>query len=293
MKVSFINEIANLCDRVGADIDVVASGIGQDPRIGGPYLRPGLGYVGSCFPKDVRALNFLFNANGHNFELLQAVIGVNNRQRLLPMLALREKFGPLHGIRVAILGVSFKPETDDTREAPALDLVTLLLEEGAEVRVYGPWANVSSVLPSAAVACESALTALDGAQAAVVERLRAKFPDYQFQAGDLSREPIPGKWDVILMVHVDGRIHGEDSMKAMTTIKEAMKPTSNFLASASHPDEKSWVPHVEHHSEKDFTKVFPIKWIHRPVHKFGGDLLLSISGPPHPTRDAVSLVDLT
>ena len=105
VKVSFINEIANLCDRVGADIDVVASGIGQDPRIGGSYLRPGLSYVGSCFPEDVRALNFLFNANGHNFELLQAVIGVNNRQRLLPMLALREKFGPLHGIRVAILGV--------------------------------------------------------------------------------------------------------------------------------------------------------------------------------------------
>lgn len=168
VKVSFINEIANLCDRVGADIDAVASGIGQDPRIGSSYLRPGLGYGGSCFPKDVRALNFLFNANGHNFELLQSVIGVNNRQRLLPMLALREKFGPLHGIRVAVLGISFKPETDDTREAPALDLVALLLEEGAEVRVYDPWADVASVLPSSAIACESALAALDGAQAAVL-----------------------------------------------------------------------------------------------------------------------------
>ncbi len=117
---------------------------------------------------------------------------------------------------------------------------------------------------------------IDIAEAAV-ERLRTKFPDYRFQTGDPSRDSIAGKWDVILMVHVDEHIHGEEFTKALTTIKGTMKPTSNFLASASHPNKKSWVPHVEYHSEEDFTKVFPVKWIHRPVHKFGSDLLLSIS----------------
>lgn len=137
-KISFINEIANLCDKIGASVDDVVAGISPDPRIGPLFLRPGLGYGGSCFPKDVRALDFISLVNGHNFELLRSVISVNNRQRILPVHALREVFGSLVGVPVALLGLAFKPGTNDVRESPALEIMRLLAEQGAEVRVTDP-----------------------------------------------------------------------------------------------------------------------------------------------------------
>ena len=143
-KISFINEIATLCDRLGATIDDVSKGIALDPRIGSSFLRAGVGYGGSCFPKDVRALDQLALTNEHDFELLRTVIMVNNRQRLLPLYALRERFGRLAGVKVAILGLSFKPNTDDIREAPSLDLIRALVDDGALVSAYDPVA-----LPSA------------------------------------------------------------------------------------------------------------------------------------------------
>ncbi|MBI4197756.1 MAG: UDP-glucose/GDP-mannose dehydrogenase family protein [Chloroflexi bacterium] len=167
-KIAFVNEIANLCERVEAGIDDVTYGIGLDPRIGSGYLRPGLGYGGSCFPKDVRALDFLSTANGHSFELLRSVITVNNRQRLLPLLALRETFGSLQGVKVAILGIAFKPDTDDTRDAPALDLAPLLVEEGMEVWAYDPAADARKVLPEEVKVCGSAAQAVKGVQAVVL-----------------------------------------------------------------------------------------------------------------------------
>jgi UDPglucose 6-dehydrogenase len=156
-KISFINEIANLCDCVGADIDDVASGMGLDSRIGPKFLQAGIGYGGSCFPKDVRALDFISTINGYQFDLLKAVIDVNNRTRSIP---------EIHRATIAVLGLSFKPHTDDVRESPALDIVPLLVEEGAEVRCFDPVAAPIS-LPGAR-RVDDVWEALDGAAAAVL-----------------------------------------------------------------------------------------------------------------------------
>lgn len=137
-RVSFINEIAALCEQVGASIDTVSEGLALDPRTGAP-IQAGVGYGGSCFPKDVRALDYLASSGGRNLELLRAVISVNNRQRLLPWYALRERFnGQLAGVRVGVMGLAFKPETDDLREAPSLALIEALAAAGAKVRAFDP-----------------------------------------------------------------------------------------------------------------------------------------------------------
>lgn len=165
-KISFINEIANLCDAVGADIDTVSQGIGMDHRIGPDFLRAGIGYGGSCFPKDTRALDFIATMNGYAFSLLKSVIEVNNRQRLLPVMALARTLPDLHERAVAVLGLSFKPHTDDVRESPAMDIVPLLAEEGCSVRVYDPVA--APVTLPGAERTGTVWEALDGASAAVV-----------------------------------------------------------------------------------------------------------------------------
>ena len=169
-KISFINEIAALCDKLGATIDDVSHGIALDPRIGPSFLRPGVGYGGSCFPKDVRALDFLALANDHNFEVLRSVITVNNRQRLLPLYTLREHFGTLSQVKVAVLGLSFKPHTDDVREAPAIDLIRYLVEEGAQVTTHDPQGlnNAQRVLPSQVSLMENLMDCVAGAQALVL-----------------------------------------------------------------------------------------------------------------------------
>lgn len=169
-KISFINEIAAICELVGCNIDDVAHGIGLDRRIGPSFLKAGLGYGGSCFPKDVRALDYLSMANGHSFELLRAVITVNNRQRLLPFRALKTVFGSLHALQVAVLGLTFKPQTDDLREAPSLELIRLLTEEGALVRAYDPVANETAarLLPRSVQFCDDPLVAVSGARAAIL-----------------------------------------------------------------------------------------------------------------------------
>jgi UDPglucose 6-dehydrogenase len=165
-KISFVNEIANLCDAVGADVDAVATGIGLDTRIGPAFLKAGIGYGGSCFPKDTRALDFISTMNGYQFDLLKAVIDVNNRQRLLPLIQLTRAIPDLWRRKIAILGLAFKPMTDDVRESPALDIIPLLLEEGAEVTAYDPFASALDL--GRAVRCESVWDALDGAAAAVL-----------------------------------------------------------------------------------------------------------------------------
>jgi UDPglucose 6-dehydrogenase len=169
-KISFINEIAMLCDRVGATIDDIAKGISLDPRIGPSFLKAGVGYGGSCFPKDTRALHHLASSNGHDFELLRSVIRVNNRQRLLPLYALRERFGPLLGVKVSVLGLAFKPHTDDIRESPAIDLIHLLAQEGAEVKAYDPKALIPArkVVPKSVSLAEDLLDCTRGAQALVL-----------------------------------------------------------------------------------------------------------------------------
>jgi len=169
-KISFINEMANICDRVGACIDDVARGIGMDSRIGSAFLKAGLGYGGSCFPKDTRALEFLSSVKGCGSALLSAVIDVNNRQRLLPIQALQARFESLKGVKVALLGLAFKPETDDVREAPALDIARLLVELGADVAAYDPRAmgTARHLLPEAVQMADDAEHALDGSHAAIL-----------------------------------------------------------------------------------------------------------------------------
>ena len=165
-KISFINEIANLCDVVGADIDDVSRGIGMDPRISPHFLNAGIGYGGSCFPKDTRALDFIAAMNGYQFSLLKSVIDVNSRQRLLPVIHITRALSDMDSRRIAILGLSFKPETDDVRESPAVDIIPLLREAGASVVTYDPIA-----CPVAMKGVERAATVwecLSGASAAVV-----------------------------------------------------------------------------------------------------------------------------
>ncbi|PKQ20910.1 MAG: UDP-glucose 6-dehydrogenase [Actinobacteria bacterium HGW-Actinobacteria-6] len=165
-KISFINEIANLCDCIGADIDSVSRGIGLDKRIGSQFLNAGIGYGGSCFPKDTRALDFIATLNGYQFTLLKSVIEVNNRQRLLPVVHVMRALPDLHERSVAILGLAFKPDTDDVRESPALDIVPLLAEQGAAIRIYDPIA-ADIAIPGAARVTD-VWRALEGASAAVV-----------------------------------------------------------------------------------------------------------------------------
>ena len=143
-RISFINEIASLCDTVGASIDDVSEGMAMDSRTGA-RIHAGVGYGGSCFPKDVRALDHLALTSGASVDLLRSVINTNNRQRLLPLHALRQRFGGMiDGLGVGILGLAFKPGTDDVRDAPSLDLIRALVDEGAEVQAFDPEAMESA-----------------------------------------------------------------------------------------------------------------------------------------------------
>ena len=166
-RISFINEIANVCEATGADVLTVSQGIGLDRRIGPAFLRAGIGYGGSCFPKDSLALKQLAANSGYNFQLLNAVIEVNELQKRRVIGKLERRLGPLRDKRIALLGLAFKPGTDDMREAPSLVLAGRLLSEGAEVRAWDPVADGTVHLRGVEIA-ESALGALDGADAAVV-----------------------------------------------------------------------------------------------------------------------------
>jgi UDPglucose 6-dehydrogenase len=140
-RISFINEIANVCEVTGADVVKVAEGIGLDRRIGPSFLRAGVGFGGSCFPKDSLALKQLAANSGYHFQLLNAVIEVNELQKRRVIGKLRERLGQLRGATIGLLGLAFKPHTDDTRESPSLVLAGRLLAEGADVRVWDPVAT--------------------------------------------------------------------------------------------------------------------------------------------------------
>ncbi len=168
-KISFINEIANVCEEVGADVGEVAAGMGLDERIGSSFLRAGIGYGGSCFPKDVSALKMLAGNTGYHFQLLTSVIEVNELQKRRVVSKLQKHLGSLIGKRIALLGLAFKPDTDDMREASSLVLAARLHGEGAEVVAYDPVAagRAGELLDSVEMA-GSALAALDGADAVVL-----------------------------------------------------------------------------------------------------------------------------
>jgi len=138
-KITFMNEIANLCEKLGADVDMVRKGIGSDSRIGKRFLFPGVGYGGSCFPKDVKALNQMAAAIGYDFKVLQSVMEVNDKQRIILIDKIVQQFGSdLAGKTFAIWGLAFKPNTDDIREAPALYIIEALIARGAKVQAFDP-----------------------------------------------------------------------------------------------------------------------------------------------------------
>ena len=164
-RVSFINEIANVCELIGADVQSVAEGLGLDHRLGPHFLRAGLGYGGSCFPKDSLALKQLAANSGYHFQLLTAVIEVNELQKRRVIQKLQKHLGRLRGKTVALLGLAFKPNTDDTREAPSLVLASRLLAEGAEVRGWDPIARPEL---QGVQFCATPLEAVRDADAAVI-----------------------------------------------------------------------------------------------------------------------------
>ncbi|VYT79982.1 nucleotide sugar dehydrogenase [Clostridium tertium] len=138
LKISFINEIANICEIVEADIEEVALGMSYDSRIGNRFLNAGIGYGGSCFPKDTKALHWLANDNGYEIKTIKAAIEVNENQKLKLFRMAKKRFGSLKGKKVAVLGLTFKPETDDLREAPSIINIRRLLDEGANIVVFDP-----------------------------------------------------------------------------------------------------------------------------------------------------------
>ncbi len=166
-RISFINEIANVCELTGADVTKVAEGIGLDHRLGPHFLRAGIGYGGSCFPKDSLALKQLASNSGYHFQLLSAVIEVNELQKRRVIAKLQKHLGRLHGKRVALLGLAFKPHTDDMREAPSIVLASRLLAEGAEVTAWDPVAKPNEQLRGVEVRA-TPLDAVRDADAAVI-----------------------------------------------------------------------------------------------------------------------------
>ncbi len=182
-KISFINEIANVCEETGADVLEVARGMGLDQRIGGHFLKPGIGYGGSCFPKDVSALKQLAGNSGYHFQLLTAVIEVNELQKRRVIGKLQKHLGSLVGKRVALLGLAFKPHTDDMREASSLVLAARLQADGASVQAYDPIAEEQARKLMVGVEfADNAFDALDGADAAVIVTEWPEFIELDWKA---------------------------------------------------------------------------------------------------------------
>lgn len=138
LKISYINEIANFCEAIGADINLVTKGMSYDPRIGNKFLNPGIGYGGSCFPKDTKALHFLSKEYGCEMKTLKATIEINKNQKLVLINKLEKVFPNLHGLTIGVLGLTFKPGTDDLREAPSIDNIKYLLKQGVIIKAYDP-----------------------------------------------------------------------------------------------------------------------------------------------------------
>jgi len=164
LKISYINEIANLCEVVGANIEDVAKGMGLDPRIGNRFLQAGVGYGGSCFPKDTKALHWFGNFNDCELKTVKAAIEVNDNQKLKLLKKSRKYYESLIGINVAVLGLTFKPNTDDLRDAPSLSNIPIFLDDGANVRAYDPVGinNYKKLYPTQINYCSSIEETLDG-----------------------------------------------------------------------------------------------------------------------------------
>lgn len=181
-RVSFINEIANICEELGADVIEVARGMGTDRRIGPSFLDAGLGWGGSCFPKDVKALAHMAVLHGTHPQLLQAVIDINRNQRRRIVMKLRKELEGLNDKVIGVLGLSFKPNTDDMREAPALEVIHLLQNEGAVVRAYDPQAmEAARQVLNKVILCENAYEVAEGADALILATEWNEFKHLDFE----------------------------------------------------------------------------------------------------------------
>ena len=191
-RISFINEIGNICEELGADIREVARGMGYDKRIGHAFLDAGLGWGGSCFPKDVKALEHMAVLNGTQPQLLQAVMEINRNQRRRAILKLRKALGKLEDKVIGILGLSFKPDTDDIRESPALDLIHQFQNEGAILKAYDPQAmpNAKQVLKKVQL-CADPYEVATGADALLLATKWNEFKQIDFtKIRKVMRQPI-------------------------------------------------------------------------------------------------------
>ncbi len=194
-KITFMNEIANFCEKVGANVDMVRIGMGTDTRIGKRFLFPGIGYGGSCFPKDVQALGLSGKQNDYTFNILDAVMSVNNDQKTVLFDPIKSYFnGNLKGVKIALWGLAFKPDTDDIREAPALYMIEKLLSEGAEIVAFDPEAmeNVERLLGHRISFANDRYDALDNADALLICTEWAVFrtPDFEQIAERLNNKAI-------------------------------------------------------------------------------------------------------
>lgn len=194
-KISFMNEIATLCEKLGADVDMVRFGMGADDRIGKRFLFPGIGYGGSCFPKDVQALVRSANQVGYDFKILKAVEDVNAIQKQILLPKIQARFGKsLSGMSVALWGLAFKPNTDDIREAPALEVIEKLLEMGAKVRAFDPEAmgNVKKVLGNTIEFADSLYGATENCDFLIIATEWPEFrtPDFEKLASGLKNKVI-------------------------------------------------------------------------------------------------------
>jgi len=180
-RISFINEIACMCEEMGADVEEVARGLGLDKRIGHHFLNAGLGWGGSCFPKDVKALAHMAVLHGTHPQLLQAVMDINRNQRRRAVMKLRKALGGLDDKVIGVLGIAFKPNTDDIRDAPALDMIHLMQNEGAIIRAYDPQAmeNARAVLKKVTL-CEGPYQVADGADAIILATEWNEFKQLDF-----------------------------------------------------------------------------------------------------------------
>ena len=182
-KISFINEIANICEKVGADVIDVARGMGLDNRIGPKFLNAGIGWGGSCFPKDVKALAHIAREYGTQPQLLEAVIRINQTQRMRVVEKLETLFGDVKGKRIGVLGLAFKADTDDMRESPAADIIGILVRKGAVVRSYDPEAmeQARSLVPAEVTLCENPYQVVEDADALVLATEWNEFKQLDFK----------------------------------------------------------------------------------------------------------------
>ena len=194
-KITFMNEIANLCERLGADVDSVRKGIGTDSRIGNRFLFPGIGYGGSCFPKDVQALAKSASEVGYDFKILNAMMKVNEEQKTRLIPTIKAHFnGSLKGKTIAFWGLSFKPQTDDVREAPAIENIKALLSEGVNINAHDPEAmgHVKKMFNGELKYCDSPYEATSGADALFIatEWQQFRTPDFDKLSGSLNKKVI-------------------------------------------------------------------------------------------------------